>query len=83
MDYFLQLSLTRLYLDFLQTVFYYIKTQISQSLIPQIAIASTRALVGIAKMSGSNFNLTKGRLGLGGYITEGQSPIQVRFVPKF
>ena len=32
-------------------------------------------------MSGSNVNLTDGRLG--GYITEVQSPIQVNFVPTF
>lgn len=63
-----------------QAVFNYTKTQISQSLIQQLASASPRSFVGIATMGGTIVNST-GRLG--GYLTEVQTPIQVSLVFPF
>ncbi|XP_046639085.1 calcium-activated chloride channel regulator 3A-1-like [Daphnia pulicaria] len=57
------------------TVFNYVKSEIENKLIPQLAATSPRSFVGIATMVGANFNSSNGRLG--GYLTEIQAPIQV------
>ncbi|XP_057366133.2 calcium-activated chloride channel regulator 3A-1-like [Daphnia carinata] len=56
------------------TVFNYIKTEIAQRMIPQLAANSPRSFVGIATMGGSVVT-SNGRLG--GYLTEIQSPVLV------